>query len=458
MPRLFQRNFDAGTLRARREQVARAIGDRALALVQGAGLHAGAELFRQTNELYYLTGVESPSSYLLINGAGGTSTLYLPHRDLRGERGDGKVLAAEDTEEVPALTGVDAVAPLENLTRDLSGLALRGVVDRLYTPYQPGESPAASRDRLVSAEVAESSDPWAGRPSRQGQLLSLLRSRFPRLALGDLSPILDSQRLVKDEREIELMRHAGWITAQGVTAAMRATRPGVMEYQLTAAARFVFQSYGARGDGYTAITAGGSNTWYTHYWRQSDPLRSGDLVLMDYAPDFAYYTSDIGRMWPVSGRFDRDQRVLYDYILEYHRTLLRLIKPGVTADEVMDGAADHMRPVLDRTPFQRPAHARAARALLDFRGHMSHPVGMSVHDVGRYRSAPLREGIVFSVDPMLWIEEDRQLARVEDTVVVTATGVENLTGSAVIDPDEIEALLAEDTSGAGFSLTLPPIA
>ena len=168
------------------------------------------------------------------------------------------------------------------------------------------------------------------------------------------------------------------------------------------------------------------------------------MVLYDYAPDYRYYTSDIGRMWPVNGMFTRAQRALYGYIVEYHRTLLRLIQPGAMPSEILDAAAAEMLPVFEKTNFAEAHHTEAARTALEFRGHLSHPVGMAVHDVGDYKSGRLEPGMVISVDPMFWIPEDGLYIRCEDTVLVTDKGVEILTGDAPLDPDAIEKAMLED--------------
>src|SRR6185295_8777097 len=130
----------------------------------------------------------------------------------------------------------------------------------------------------------------------------------------DLSPILDELRLIKSPRELELLRRAGTLSALAVREAMRSTRPGLREHHLEAVARYLFRLNGATGEGYCAIVASGAHIWHPHYFRNDDDLRDGDLVLMDYAPDFRYYTSDIGRMWPVNGRFDAVQRELYEFM------------------------------------------------------------------------------------------------------------------------------------------------
>jgi Xaa-Pro aminopeptidase len=228
-----------------------------------------------------------------------------------------------------------------------------------------------------------------------------------------------------------------------VIEAMRSTAPGVREHELVAVADLVFLRGGARGGAYGPIVAGGANAWYGHYSANDADLRAGDLVLMDYAPDLAYYTSDIGRMWPVAGVYAPWQRELYGFVLDLHRELLARIRPGATAEEILDGAAAAMWPRIEATGFSEPEYRRAAEAALVFPGHLSHPVGMADHDVGDYRGGPLEPGLVFAVDPMIWVHERRLYVRVEDTVAVTEDGVESLTGFVPLELDDVERTMRE---------------
>jgi Xaa-Pro aminopeptidase len=224
---------------------------------------------------------------------------------------------------------------------------------------------------------------------------------------------------------------------------MKATEPGVYEYQMDAAARYVFLVNGARLDAYRSITAAGmTNIVSLHYFRNTSQAKAGDLVLMDYAPDFRYYTSDIGRMWPVSGTFNLEQRALLGFILEYRNAIIERIKPGVTSQQVMDEARLAMEPVFAKTKFVKPEHEQAARDLVRTGGGVfSHSVGMAVHDVGG-RSNPLKVGQVFSVDPQLRMRDASGntilYMRYEDVGVVTETGFENFTAFMPSTLEEIE--------------------
>jgi len=224
---------------------------------------------------------------------------------------------------------------------------------------------------------------------------------------------------------------------------MRSTSPGVYEYQLDAAAKYIFYLHGAQGDGYPSIIGGGTNAYMGHYFHKRDVLKNGDLVLMDYAPDYHYYTSDVTRIWPVNGKFNKKQAALYNFIVAYRDALFRYIKPGITSNEVLNNAAEDMKEYLIGKSFVKAAHLKAVQNGLTFRGHFQHPVGMAVHDVGRVHGVTLREGMVFTIDPMIWIPEERQYIRIEDVAVVTKTGVENLSDFVPSKIDDVERTIKE---------------
>lgn len=438
-----QTDFPPQEFRERRTKLFDAIGPNALAVIQGAPAAPGFQVFRQSNQFYYLCGVETAHSYLLLDGRSRRTTLFLPHRDKGRERNEGKVLSAEDAELLVSLTGVDEVLGVEGLAKSLQWKLVHMPAPAVYTPFSPAEGSMGSRDELLGTQIAAANDPWDGRPSREGRFHELLRGRFPQLELRDLSPILDRMRAVKSPREIDVLRQAARLSGLGLMEAMRSTRPGVMEYQLDAAAQYHYLVNGARGPGYPSIVGGGTNAWMGHYFQKDDALREGDLVLMDAAPDLRYYTSDMARTWPVGGRFSPAQRELCGFILAIHEALLARIRPGVTAAQILDEVAPEMRAIAEGTQFSKPTYREAALAAANWRGHLSHPVGMAVHDVGGYSSRPLEPGVVFAVDPMMWIPDEKLYIRIEDTVVVTEDGIENLTGFVPSDLDAIEALMAE---------------
>jgi Xaa-Pro aminopeptidase len=440
----YQTDFSKEELAARRNVVFNSIGNKAIALLQGASGIPGFTLFRQANNFYYLSGIESAHAYLLLNGRNKTTTLYLPHRDEGMEGNQGKVLSAEDAVLIKQLTGIEQVKGIEFLSMDLIGTGLiRPPAPKLFTEFSPAETGNDSRDEILAGQARDAADPWDGKPTKEASFIQKIQERFPQFALHDLSPLIDSMRSIKSPAEIALIRKATEIAGLGIMEAMRSTAPGVYEYQLDAAAKYHFYLHGARGDAYPSIIGGGTNAYMGHYFHKTDALKDGDLVLMDYAPDYRYYTSDVTRIWPVNGKFSAEQKELYNFIVAYRDALFRYIKPGVTSGEVLDKAAADMKQYIVGKKFVKPAHLKAVEEGIRFRGHFQHPVGMAVHDVGVVHNIPLKAGMVFTIDPMIWIHEERLYIRIEDVALVTETGVENLSAFVPSKLEEVEAMIKD---------------
>ena len=190
-----------------------------------------------------------------------------------------------------------------------------------------------------------------------------------------------------------------------------------------------------------------------HYYRNTSKLKDGDLVLMDFAPEVRYYTSDIARMWPVNGKFSPVQREILRFVLDYRNAIMTRLRPGVTPRIIRDEAKAAMDIVFKRTKFSKPIYERAAHRLVDSGGGVfSHPVGMAVHDDGSYASGVLKPGHVFSIDPQLRVPEETLYYRYEDVIVITEKGYENFTDFLPSELDEIEKLVGRD----GIIQKVPP--
>ena len=390
-------------------------------MLQGTSQTNGFIMPRQSNEFYYLCGIETPHSYLLLDGRQKKVTLYLPPRNARLESAEGKVLSADDAGLVKRLTGVDEALSAEAMRGDFLNRGQGGAPLTIYTLFSPAESNSQSRGELAGANAAIVNDYWDGRLSRESRFVELLRARMPRANIQDLTPVLDEMRSVKSPREIALIRRASQLAGLGIMEAIRSTKPGLYEYHLDAAARYIFLVNGARLEGYRSITAAGvGNINNMHYYRNMAPLHDGDMVLMDYAPEYGYYTSDVTRMWPVNGKFNSWQKELVGFVLEYRNAIIKRIRPGVTSAQIMQEAKEAMEPVFARTKFSKPVYEQAARQLVERGGGVfSHPVGLTVHDDGDYNRGPLRPGHVFSIDPQLRVPSENLYIRYEDVVVVT---------------------------------------
>jgi Xaa-Pro aminopeptidase len=434
-PAHYQNYFTAADFKARHGRVYDHIGNNAVAVLQGAGPVFGFEIFRQTNEFFYLTGVDVPQAYLLLDGRERRATLYLPHRDEKHAASEGAELSAEDSALLIELAGVDAVAGIERLATDLAGSKT------IYTPHAAAEGNMACQDTIRHAMKQIAADAWENQTSREMFFIGQLKSRLPGVEVKDLSPLLVQMRLLKDAAEIAVMRRSGQLTALAVNEAMRATQPGVYEYQLGAIAEYVYRVNGSRGASYRPIIATGENIWFLHYYRNTSPLVAGEWVLMDVAPDVANYSNDIGRFWPVNGKYSDLQRQIYGFMVKFHQCYLKHLGPGILPAEVDRRVVADMLPVVDRMQFATTAQEKGVRAALAKPTGLTHTVGMAVHDNGVYKAEPFKPGLVFALDPQLWIPEEKFYCRVEDTVVITENGVENLTPQCPLELDEVEALM-----------------
>jgi len=447
---LFTEDFPPEEFQARREAVYDAIGSTAVALVQGAPSPVGYVRFRQTNEFYYLSGVETPHAFLLLDGSGREARLYLPHRNARRESSEGRVLAAEDVDEVERLTGVDAVFGTDILSEHLARFAWGDRVRRAYVPLRPGEGVATSRDLAVRAASDIANDSWDGRPTREAVFAEKLRSRFPHLEIADLSPILDELRLVKSPREIEMVARATRLSGLALMEAMRSTEPGLKEHELDGLAKFIFFRNGSQADAYYSLIASGPNAWYPHYHRGSRRLRAGELLLMDYAPDYGYYSSDVTRQWPVDGRFSDWQRDLYGFYLATYEAFLDTIRPG-DARVILAEVATKWEAIVADWPFTKDHYREAAeRFVAGFRrgvdagrDRLGHGVGMAVHDVG-IGDGVLSPGMVFTIEPQFRVPEEQIYIRLEDVIVITEGGKQILTDFVPMKMDAIEQLMKEE--------------
>jgi len=424
---LFQTDFLVEEFADRRAKVFDKMDNDSLAVLQSAPPPGYLKSFRQANEFYYLCGVELPYSYLLLDNQNRKTILFLPERNEQKERSEGPNLNSDNVDLVKKLTGVDEVRKTNLLPKYLENAT------KIYLSHRYA-NPKPEFDVFAQ-------------PTWKSYFIDQIKDLVPDAEIEDLSPIISLLRVIKSDTEIDIMRKAGKITALAVTEAMKFTEPGIKEYELGAIADYIYRINGAQGGAYPAIIASGSNAWHGHYSRNNCELKNGELVLMDYAPDYKYYTSDIGRMFPINGKYNDWQRELYGFIVEYHKVLLKLIKPDVMASDILEEAAKEMKKVIEKTDFSKPCYEKAARQALEFRGHLSHTVGLEVHDGGNYHLSPLVSGIVFSVDPQMWIPEEKLYIRVEDTIVVTDDGIEILTKSAPLELDEVEATMKEDGLG-----------
>jgi Xaa-Pro aminopeptidase len=421
--------FDKAEYAARRARLMEAVPDGA-AILLGAQPVAGFVPFFQNNDLMYFSGVEIPGAVLVIDGRRRQSTLFftMSEREARGEGLPVGLMA--DTRE---FTGLEQVAPADSLSGALSRMAGQGYV--LYTPFKPEElMREVSTEKAASLQRSMTLNLWDGRLTRELAFVRLLRERFPAATVKDCSPAVWGLRTIKSPAEIAMIRKAGRIGVKAMTEVMRATRAGTGEWEIAALFEFVCKSSGAQDIAYDTIISSDENHPYLHYAKHDRTLRDGDFLVVDAGPDVGYYDVDISISYPANGRFTARQREIYEAALAMEQESVARYRPGVTYADV---AAEALAAVQARGfdvdgPLFKPRTMRDGG---------SHYVGMAVHDVGGAPPGPLKPGMVFTCDIYAVYAEEKLGVRVEDTLVITETGCENLTAGIPRTVKDIEALM-----------------
>lgn len=394
--------------------------------------------YRQNSDFWYLTGFNEPEAVLILVKSDEThnhSVLFNRVRDLAAETWFGRRLGQDAA---PAKLGIDRALPFNEINDQLP-LLLNGL-DVVY--HAQGQY--AYADKIVF------------------DALDKLRKGFRQnlqapATLTDWRPWLHEMRLFKSSEEMVIMRRAGEISALAHTRAMEKCRPGMFEYQLEAEIHHEFTRLGARSPSYNTIVGGGDNACILHYTENESELRDGDLVLIDAGCEFKGYAGDITRTFPVNGKFSRPQRAVYDIVLASLTRALEMFKPGISIRVVNDEVVRIMITGMVELGILKGEVEQliAEQAHRPFYMHgLGHWLGLDVHDVGHYgtpdRDRTLEPGMVLTVEPGLYIAPDADVPeeyrgmgiRIEDDILITAAGIENLTASVVKDADAIEALMA----------------
>jgi Xaa-Pro aminopeptidase len=424
----------------RRQRFREQMGPDAVAILIGAGMVTRSRdtdfPFRQESDFWYLTGFDHPNAYAVLRTDGGPAyTLFVEPRDREMETWTGHRPGVEGAR---SDYGADEAHPNT------------GFLDALPKLIQGARSlyHVIGRDPRIDARITETFEGLRLR-SRQGI--------EPADTIIDPRSILHPLRLVKEPAELDVMRRAAAISREAHEAAAALAWGGTFEYELEAVIEYTFRRRGARGAAYTTIVGGGSNATVLHYVRNDQKLQDRELVLVDAGCELEGYASDVTRTYPVGGEWSGPGRAIYQVVLAAQHAALTACRPGATLPAIHDTAVRVLVEGLVDLKLLAgdPAELIAREAHKPFYMHStSHWLGLDVHDVGAYKVAgeprALAPGHVFTVEPGLYVAPDRELAderfrgigvRIEDDVVITPDGHENLTASIPKDPDELEALV-----------------
>ena len=392
--------------------------------------------FRQDSDFHYLTGFDHPGAAAVLRKLPGSSepsyTLFVEARDPAMETWTGYRPGIEGA---VADHGAHAAHPADQLLERIPEL-LAGA-ERVYH--------VLGRDPAVDAKLVTTVDEMRLR-SRTGVV--------PPSEIVDPRSIVHEMRLVKEPAELDRMRQAAAISTEAHQAGARLVRPGRYEYEVEAAIDYTFRRRGAAGPAYETIVGGGRNATVLHYVTNGDALRARDLVVVDAGCELEGYASDVTRTYPVGGHYEGPMKALYEVVLAAQEASLALSRPGNTLEALheasvrtlVEGLVD-----LGILEGERDALIESQAYAPYYMHRTSHWLGLDVHDVGSYavdgKPRALAPGMVFTVEPGLYVapgaETDERFrgigVRIEDDVVVTETGHENLTAAIPKRPPDVEA-------------------
>ena len=393
--------------------------------------------YRQDSDFHYLTGFDEPESVaVLVPGRDQAEyILFVRERDPARETWDGRRAGPAGARRVH---GADDAFPITDIDEILPGL----MENRTKVFYSMGMYPEFDQ-RLVG---------WVNGLRTQAR-----NGRHPPQEIVALDYFLHDMRLYKSRAEIGLMRAAARIAAGAHVRAMRFCRPGLMEYEVMAEIIHEFRAHNA-DTSYHPIVGGGANSCILHYRENDQPLKAGDVLLVDAGCEYESYASDITRTYPVGGRFTPEQRAVYEIVLEANRAAIAKVRPGNHWNEPHEAAVRVVTHGLVKLGLLkgRPAKLERDGAYRRFFMHRTgHWLGMDVHDVGDYKIGDewrvLEPGMALTIEPGIYIPAgargvpkrfQRIGVRIEDDVVVTKTGVEVLTDGAPKEVAAIERLMS----------------
>ncbi|MCO7200755.1 Xaa-Pro aminopeptidase [Pseudoalteromonas sp. OANN1] len=426
---------------ARRARLIAALDNNAVAIIPAAvELTRSRDTefpFRQDSDFFYLTGFKEPDAVLVLTkdrDGSAKSTLFCRNKDKVAEIWHGRRMGYEQAKSQLEL---DQTFALSDLDDELLNL----VNGRKVLFY--GQGTYSAFDDKV----------W--------QLLSTLRGapkkgyRAPEI-IKDIRPLVHEMRLFKSDAEIAIMREAGRISAEAHKRAMQFAKPGATEYQLEAEIHHHYAMNGARHPAYGTIVGSGINATILHYTDNCDALQDGDLVLIDSGCELEGYAADITRTFPVNGQFTDAQRKIYELVLAAQNAAFGEVKPGGTLVKANQVAMTVLTQGLVDLGIlagdvNELVEAQACKAF--YMHGLGHWLGLDVHDVGEYKldeaDRPFEAGMVLTIEPGLYFDEDAQVPdeykgigiRIEDDLLVTESGYENLTELVPKTISEIEALM-----------------
>jgi Xaa-Pro aminopeptidase len=388
-----------------------------------------AYIFAQEDNFYYLTGHNEEGAGLIVlpavKGApsgnrvdwdGPQEMLFLPPKDPLKEKWNGARMSPSDPG-IEARTGFASVLPFPEMRTTLEKLA------KIYPGF----------DTILPYERENGGYP------HEKAVADWIKSAAPQAKLEDVRPKIWALREIKSPGEIKFLAQAVDLSLDAHFAAMRLMRPGLYEYQIAAKMVEVHEMGGSEAEGYAPIVGAGPNSTTLHYDKLFRKIQDGDIVVLDVGAQFSGYSADITRTLPANGKFTPRQREIYAVVLGAQNAALAAIKPGM--DYCQRGSKSIYKIAYDYiNSHGKDLHGQSLGRY--FIHGLGHDIGLDVHDPGEY-CKPLEAGMVVTVEPGVYIPEEKLGVRIEDDILITETGYKFLSERLPRDPDEIEKIMAE---------------
>jgi len=372
--------------------------------------------FTPNRNFLYMTGIDEENVILIMRKAEGKimESLFIKERDAVMVKWVGETISAEKAEELSGISDIRFLKTFESFLNQAIGK------EDLYRVYLDLEKD--SYDSLDTRGVTFAKE---------------IVSRYPQVKVKNIYNEISALRVFKAPEEIEKIRKAIDITGKGIMNIMKNAKAGMKENQLEAYFDFTLKSEGVKEFAFTTICAAGHNATVLHYVENNQEVRENDMVLLDLGAQFEYYSGDISRTFPVSGKFTDRQRVFYDLVLKAHDEVIKMLKPGVPYARINELVQEiYAKELKALGLIEKDEEVRKY-----YYHNTSHFMGMDTHDVGR-RDVILEEGMVLTEEPGLYIEEESIGIRLEDDILITKDGCENLSKDIIITADDVEKFLA----------------
>ena len=374
--------------------------------------------FTPNRNFYYFTGIDEEEHILVFTKIDGevNEVLFVKEIDEEKERWVGKSLRDYEAKQI---SGIDEVLYLNNFKEFINKKMANNISMNLYLDME--------REDFDSLSTIEES------------FAQEIRKKYPSVWIKNSHEIIRTLRLVKSAEEVAEIREGIKITIEGVESLMKNSKAGMKEYELEAYFDFVCKSKGIKDKAFKTIAAGGKNATILHYADNNSKLKDGDLVLFDLGAQYNYYNADITRTFPVNGKFTERQRQVYEAVLRVNERVIKEIKPGIKYKELNNKAKSWIAKECISLGL-----IKNEEEVSKYYWHsIGHSLGLNTHDIDSpTRDTVFEEGMVWTVEPGIYIEEEEIGIRIEDDVLITSNGVEVLTKNMIKYIQDIEDFMS----------------